>query len=87
MSQHKTASCQAYLETFKNLIEAVQYSGGEIGIDPGILQRAMPAGASIEMATDKQMNVAKDIAQQEYIACGFMLGADRNRYGNMIEDL
>ena len=87
-SQHKSTTCQGYLETFQNSVEVLMYSGGDIGTDTGLVEKALASqGLTMETATVEQLENSRDYAKQAYLACAFLLGADRNRYGKLIEDL
>jgi hypothetical protein len=38
-------------------------------------------------ASAAELRVAEAAAKEEYLACAFLLGSDRLRYGKLIEDL
>jgi len=87
MSQGKGVSCQNYFESFQNAVEVLEYCGGEIGTDIGLVERALASlNVTLDTATPEQLALSKDYAKQAYLACAFLLGADRNRFGKLIED-
>ncbi len=81
-NQHRGVTCQSYLESFQNSVEVLEYSGGDIGTDIGLIEKALVSqNATTKTATKAQLQVCKEYAKQAYLACAFLFGADRNRYG------
>ena len=73
-----------YLETFQNLVDVIEHTGGIIGLEPGIMK-----AFNIKYGRDanKLLTAAeKSVTQDNYLAVAFILGADRNRYGKLVED-
>ena len=90
LTQGKDMSCQQYRETFTNLVEVIEHCGGAVGDEPGMVDKVLgelkPPVARIA-ASDEEMEDARAAAKERYLACAFLLGSDRNRYGRLIEDL
>ncbi len=54
----------------------------------GLVEMALASkDVTIETATAEQVQISKQFAKIACLACAFLLGADRNRYGKLIEDL
>ncbi len=81
-------TCAAYLEKFQNRIEVLEHCGGSVGSAPGLVKSVLING-NIEpgAATAEQLATARKMTQDAYLGVAFILGADRNRYGKLIEDL
>ena len=77
MRQDKNTSCQKYLESFMNTVEVIEHSGGQIGNDVGLINNA----------PNKTGIYAKTYARDQYLPCVFLMGADRNRYGKLLENM
>ena len=82
---------QAYLDKFQNSVEVIEHCGGDLGIDQGLINHtfatANPVVNRDKKATPATMEAAKKYAREQYLACAFMLGADRKRYGKLLENL
>ena len=90
ISQDKHTSNQSYLETFRNLVEVIEHCGGDIGTDEGLIDRRLTNSnppLTRMTATDAQLEAAERYCKEAYLACAFLLGSDRNRYGKLLEDL
>jgi hypothetical protein len=84
-----TRRAQCTWTTFKTVWTFWSTVGGALALTRPLSSRysqgtgtAPTAGA----ATD-ELNAARDGAIEEYLAIAFLMGADRNRYGKLIEDL
>jgi Zinc knuckle len=77
-TQFRNQSIQAYLEMFQNNLDVIKYIGGSIGIDPILYKEEEGESRSSESNND---------AYQCYIATAFMIGADRNRFGTLLDKL
>ena len=74
-----------YLDTFQNLVDVIEHTGGIIGLEPGIMK-----AFNLKYGRDanKLLTAAeKAVTKDNYLAIAFILGADRNRYGKLVEDL
>jgi hypothetical protein len=88
--QDKHMTCQMYLDKFTNAVQVITHCGGDIGMDKGLvnttLASAVPAiGRST--ATSGEIRAAEEYSHQQYLACLFLLGSDRGRYGVLVQDL
>lgn len=79
-SQGRTATCQEYLEKFQNLLSVLEAVGAVIGPDTSVANALAGGGANV---TQRHLDAAGDRA----LAVAFLLGADKVRYGRLIEDL
>jgi hypothetical protein len=87
-SQDRHMTCQQYYETFKNNVEVIEYCGGDIGQDPGLVDAELTtAGTDRTKATVTQLKTAEAAAREHVLAIGFLYGSDRARYGKLLEDL
>ena len=74
-----------YLETFQNLVDVIEHTGGIIGLEPGIMKAF---NLKYGRAANKVLTAAeKAVTKDNYLATAFILGADRNRYGKLVEYL
>ena len=77
-----------YYEKFENVISVLESNGGEIGGDQALIQSQLASlGLSVTSASDAERKAARQAARQQYLAVAFLMGADRNRYGLLIQDL
>jgi hypothetical protein len=86
---NKHTSCQQYLESSRNTVEAIGHSsGGDIDIYARIVNKVIrQAGQDPGKRSDQESAEAESYARERYLACAFIAGADRQRYGKLIEDL
>jgi hypothetical protein len=71
--------CQHYYETFKNNVEVVEYCGGVICKDTGLVDGELTrAGLTRDTATPDEMSVAEAAARERILACAFLFGSDKN---------
>lgn len=90
LTQDKHTTVTVYLERFQNSVEVIEHCGGTIGIDPGLVDITMTAATPVmtrATATPTQLLAAENYTKEEYLACSFLMGADRHRYGKLLEDL
>jgi hypothetical protein len=83
--QDRNMSVANYREKFMNLIEVLEHSGGSIH-EEALVEEAL-GNVTASAATPEQLKDAMKKAREEFMACAFLLGADRNRYGKLVEDL
>jgi hypothetical protein len=79
MHQEPSASCQDYFEQFKVMVQVIEHCGGHIGNDERLVTAKVASGTSAGIA----MAEVKD----NYLSVLFLLGADRDRYGKMLDEL
>ena len=83
--QTRNMTTQAYLELFQNTVDVIEHTGGSIGIEPGIIKAYNRTSGNPE---DKPLTTAEQVITQGiYLGTAFILGADRARYGKLVENL
>lgn len=82
--QGKTMTPQEYLEQFNDHIDILTHVGAVIGPDTSIVHQI--AGPTV-VAADAITDAHRLEARNKYLAVAFLLGADRIRYGKLIEDM
>jgi hypothetical protein len=91
MFQDRHMTCQAYLEKFQNSVKVIEHCGRDLGIDNGLIDAtfatANPAVRRRDTAAPETVEAAKKYAREQYLACAFLLGSDRKRYGKLLENL
>jgi hypothetical protein len=86
LRQEKYISVQQYYETFVNTVEVIEHCGGDIGVDRSLVTE-MLGGHDRSIASSSILVDAEQKAKDKYLACAFLLGSDKTRYGRLIEDL
>ena len=77
-----------YLEQFINMVDVVEAIGGNIGLHEAVLTEvAIKDGIDLKIITNAQRDALSKTAKEKYLAMSFMLGADRTRYGRLIENM
>jgi hypothetical protein len=84
-SQGRNTTASIYLEQFQNTVNVIEHSGGSIGDDPGILE-ALALKKNFDTAAIAATELAK-LQKEAHEQAAFLLGADRARYGRLIESL
>ena len=70
-------TCQQYYESFKNNSDVLEYAGGTLRKEPGLVDAELEAaGVDWEYATDEQLMVAKVAAKEHVLAIGLLAGSD-----------
>jgi hypothetical protein len=88
--QNKHMTCQTYLDKFQNCVEVIEHCGGNIGTDVGLVNETLSTASppiSRSTATPGELQAAEDYTREKFLACAFILGSDRIRYGKLVEDL
>jgi hypothetical protein len=87
-TQGKTTSNHEYFEKFKDNVATAERLGSEIGVQT---QRVNVIVNNIAVDTDNptraEINRAKAIAKDGYLATCFLMNSDRKRYGGLIRDI
>jgi hypothetical protein len=79
MHQDQSMSPQLYLEKFKVMVHVVEHCGGQIGFDLRLVaDKVKKEGTGELLATAK--------VKDAYLGILFLLGADRSRYGKMLDE-
>jgi hypothetical protein len=87
-TQGKHMTTQAYLEAFRNTIDVIEHTGGSIGHEPG-LNEYVATRNNIDydhMDAAEEEDVQNE-SHERYLAVAFILGADKLRYGRLLESL
>jgi hypothetical protein len=70
-----------YLEEFSAHQDVVKHCGGQIGGNPGLIDRILQdMGVKQENATDEHLNEAVAIAQEEYAVVVFLVNSNRTQF-------
>ncbi len=63
-NQHKNAICQSYLESFQNSIEVLEYSGGDIWNNIGLVERALASkDLTMKTVSKEEIVISKNFAR------------------------
>jgi hypothetical protein len=88
ISQSKDRTNQEYYNEFNNLVAAVDEYGLTIGRHPTIYREVLEEIAVDHVnPTNDGIQEAEHMSKERYLAVPFILGADRIRYGIMIEEI
>jgi hypothetical protein len=82
--QARHTTTQAYLENFQNCLDVIHHIGGSIGNVPAMLDK-MASKLSKDKNTLTEAEIA--MAQEEYVATAFLIGAYRSRFGKLVDKL
>jgi hypothetical protein len=86
--QDRDTSVPEYHKQFKSLVDVIEYNGGSLGADHGLIaSKLKAAGANPDAPTEAQNKAATTEARDTTVACAFILGADKTRFGKLQEDL
>jgi hypothetical protein len=86
LQQEKHTTVQQYYETFVNTVEVIEHCGGDIGVDRCLVTE-MLGGHNRSIASADITVSAKQDAKDKYLACAFILGANKTQYGHLMEEL
>jgi Zinc knuckle len=83
----KTAAPE-YYRLFKDMLNVVEHNGGTFGKNEGAINACLrDKNIDPDKATDAQKEQAEIDAKGRAEAVAFLLGADEERYGKLVEDL
>jgi hypothetical protein len=86
--QDRDTTLPEYHKQFKSLVDVIEYNGGSLGADEGLIVAKLKAdGVDPARANDSEREVAVVKARDTTIACAFILGVDKSRFGKLKEDL
>ena len=86
--QGRNMALDDYHDQFNNHVEVIEHCGGILAADPSLLKEQLEAaGVRPETASDEENEAACKAAEEAFLATAFILFADRNRYGKLVEDL
>ena len=76
-----------YHKQFKGLIDGIEYNGGSVGAEQHIYEAHLrSAGVTIDSnVTEEQLTDALYLAKDKTIAYLFLFGADKIRFGKLLE--
>jgi hypothetical protein len=81
-------SNQEFNDEFNNLVAAVDKCGAMLGKHPTIYRDVITEVAKDDAnPTPKEKAKAQSLSREQYLAVAFLLGADRNRYGLLLEEI
>ena len=86
----KNMSNTTYLDKFENHIKVIEHAGGTIGDDEGLIIseiQAITPDLDMDSADNDELEEAKLHTKNKYQDIIYLISADRNRYGKMIEDM
>jgi hypothetical protein len=79
---------QVYFEQFNNNVEVVEHCGGSLGNDTGIGKMVMDDyGWTAGSLDASQTATLRTEVKDRYLATAFLLGAERSKYGKLVENL
>jgi hypothetical protein len=88
LSQGNKRSTQEYYDEFNSMVDTAQESGATIGIHPGGVAEILTTTAvDVNNPTNEERIAATNAATQRYLAVALLLGADRTRFGTLIEEI
>jgi hypothetical protein len=94
LHQGKHQSLSSYLESFRNCTDVLDYMTVEIGISAkgietelGNTPDAFGRPLSPDKASEGELVTAKACVKEAFMAVKFLAGADKARYGTVIQDL
>ena len=86
--QGRNMTTQVYLEHFQNMLDVIDHSGGTIAGDSGIENMILnEKTTSKENMNDQQLSELKAEVLERFTAVAFLVGADRVRYGRLVENM
>ena len=81
-------SCDVYFRQFKGLLRVADQVGASLGMEQQAIQEILAEDANDPAnPTDAETVAAVQKSQDMYFAVALIMGADRDRYGKLIEDL
>jgi hypothetical protein len=86
--QDHTMTCQAYMEKFQNTVDVLDHCGVAAGNMPGLVHMMLEEeNINSDLATKDKIATALQEAQERYLTVAFLIGADRARYGKLLENM
>ena len=86
--QDKHTTCQQYYESFKNNVDVLEYIGGVLGQEPGLIDAELDLiGVKLDDTMDMQLTTAEAAAKECVLMIGLLIGSDRAHHGKLLEDL
>jgi hypothetical protein len=86
--QGKHRNNQEYYDEFNSMVLTAEESGATIGAHPGAVNEILTTqAADPTLITAAERKKAKKTAIDRYLAVAFLLGADKLRYGTLVEEI
>jgi len=70
--------------------QVIEHCGRDLGIDTGLIDAAFATAnpaVTRDTAAPETLIAAQKYAREQYLACAFLLGSDRKRYGKLLKNL
>jgi hypothetical protein len=84
-------TCAEYQKRFLNNVQVLLHCLGDIETDLGLvdatLDSALPTALTRDTATAAELLAAENYTREKYLACAFLFGCDRHRFGKLIKDM
>ena len=81
-------SCQQYYKSFKNNSDALEYAGGILGHEQGLIDAELEAvGVKPDEAIKAHLTAAEAAAKERILAIGLLVSSNHSCYGKLLEDL
>jgi hypothetical protein len=88
LTQGKHLSNQEYYDAFNSMVNTGAESGATIGAHPsGVTAILAALAVDIDFPTQAERAASVETATQRYLAVAFILGADKMRYGTLLEEI
>jgi hypothetical protein len=88
LAQGKQRNNQEYYDEFNSMVLTAEESGATIGSHPGSINDIiLHSAVDPENPTELEHVAATKKATDRYLAVAFLLGADRMRYGTLVEEI
>ena len=76
------------MDRYDNGMRVIQHIGGKLPVYPALVDADLEQnGLDREKATEAEIAASEKRATERQMAMGIILGADRLRFGKLIEDL
>ncbi|KAL7559814.1 hypothetical protein ACA910_003978 [Epithemia clementina (nom. ined.)] len=86
--KEKGTTNQEYLLQFTNVVEILDHCGARLDCDDGVIDKILAnSAADPDNPTNAERTAAGVEARDWYLAFAFLAGADRTRYGRLLENL
>ena len=86
--KQKTLPNNEYYEKFKDLVTNADRLGSTIGVHPQRVDMILTGIATDpDLPTNAELEQAREVAKDQFLAIMFLLNCDCNRYGNLVQDI
>ena len=84
--QQRHVDVAHYLEQFNNRVDILERCGAAPGEDPGTMRKVFEQEGIDPLTTDEgELQQVRNSAREWYLALAFLMGADRTRFGRLLE--